>query len=401
MKTAPDQFYINAEHQRDYKQSGSRILEKIGSSPSITFIRGFGNIGDDLIYAGTRKLLSEIDYREASLADVAELSGEVAVVAGSGAFCGTYPQMVRYLPEIEKRFARVIVLPSSFDVTITEVRSALETSKAFFFAREQRSFSAIASFCDCDLAHDAAFYFDFSPYQRHGSGLLNAFRIDKEASGRPVPDGNNDISATSESLDEWLWTIARHEHIRTDRAHVMIAGALLGKQVEYASSNYHKVPAIAEFSLKHFRVSPLPESFFASVQTHAQQSDPTRATPLDQADYSKERQDLTLTARELAELSAPGQRFVLVDDGQVLRWPLVQSARVPFLEKDGQFWGPPADDQSAIGELQRLRNAGARFIAFTWHAFWWLDYYKGFTQYLRSNFPCALENRRLVVFHLA
>jgi hypothetical protein len=34
----------------------------------------------------------------------------------------------------------------------------------------------------------------------------------------------------------------------------MIAAAMLGKRVEYRSSLYHKVPAIAEFSLGEFPV---------------------------------------------------------------------------------------------------------------------------------------------------
>ena len=42
--------------------------------------------------------------------------------------------------------------------------------------------------------------------------------------------------------------------MRTDRAHVMIAAAMLGKPVEYAASNYHKLPAIAEWSLDAFPV---------------------------------------------------------------------------------------------------------------------------------------------------
>ncbi|HUB76582.1 MAG TPA: glycosyltransferase family A protein, partial [Solirubrobacteraceae bacterium] len=43
----------------------------------------------------------------------------------------------------------------------------------------------------------------------------------------------------------------------TDRAHVMIAAALLGRQVEYASSSYHKVPAIADYALREHDVRPL------------------------------------------------------------------------------------------------------------------------------------------------
>jgi exopolysaccharide biosynthesis predicted pyruvyltransferase EpsI len=42
--------------------------------------------------------------------------------------------------------------------------------------------------------------------------------------------------------------------VKTDRAHVMIAAALLGKVVEYWTSSYHKVPSIADYALKSFPV---------------------------------------------------------------------------------------------------------------------------------------------------
>jgi exopolysaccharide biosynthesis predicted pyruvyltransferase EpsI len=141
---------------------------------------------------------------------------------------------------------------------VQSVRDALSRTKALIFAREQVSFEAIRSLCHADIAHDCAFFFDFRAYRRsrrHSHGLLRAYRTDREAPGSPVPDGNNDISVTCESLDHWLWTISRYETVQTDRAHVMIAAALLGKHVQYRASSYHKVPAIAEFALRGFPVS--------------------------------------------------------------------------------------------------------------------------------------------------
>jgi hypothetical protein len=73
---------------------------------------------------------------------------------------------------------------------------------------------------------------------------------------------------------------------------------------------------------------------------------------------------------------------------------------VPFLERDGQYWGLPADDATALQEFDRLRNTGATFMVFAWPAFWWLDQYPGLHAQLRANFACALENERLVVFDL-
>jgi len=159
------------------------------------------------------------------------------------------------LPLLEKRFERVIVLPSSVDTSVEEVREVLGRTKALFFARERESYRQLRELCETDIAHDCAFFFDFGPYEHRGEGLLRAYRTDAEsASGGLEPPGNNDISRTCDSLDQWLWTIARHEVVESDRAHVVIAAALLGKKVRYRPSNYHKVPAIVEYALEGFPV---------------------------------------------------------------------------------------------------------------------------------------------------
>jgi hypothetical protein len=107
------------------------------------------------------------------------------------------------------------------------------------------------------------------------------------------------------------------------------------------------------------------------------------------------------TDHELAALAARGGTILLVDD-EAVRGDLSASASLlPFLERQGQYWGSPEDDAGAIRALERLRRTGARFLAFAWPAFWWLDYYAGFYHYLCANFPCILRNERLVVFELA
>ena len=58
------------------------------------------------------------------------------------------------------------------------------------------------------------------------------------------------------------------------------------------------------------------------------------------------------------------------------------------------------DGGTAIQELERMRHSGASYLVVAWPAFWWLDYYIRFHDYLRSRFRCVLENERLVVFDL-
>jgi LmbE family N-acetylglucosaminyl deacetylase len=92
---------------------------------------------------------------------------------------------------------------------------------------------------------------------------------------------------------------------------------------------------------------------------------------------------------------------ILVDDGRLEAPALIAPRRyLPFLEKDGRYWGQPPDDTTAIQELERLRNAGASFIAFIPSTLWWLEYYAGLHRYLHAQFSCIRQDERIVVFDL-
>ncbi|MEP7272001.1 MAG: glycosyltransferase [Acidobacteriota bacterium] len=236
--------------ESEIEASRSRILAALEGASEFTLVRGYGNIGDQLIYAGTRALFSGRRYREVSVLELEGITGQLGVVIGGGAWCRAFEGMAIRLPEIEQRFERVIVLPSSFDLESRAVSTSLSKTKALAFARERTSYEQIRGICQAELALDCAFFFDYAPYRKKGRGVLKAFRTDAESSFRYlIPPDNNDISATCRTLDEWLWTIVEHEWVHTDRAHVMIAGIMLGKRVAYRPSNYHKLPAIAAYSL--------------------------------------------------------------------------------------------------------------------------------------------------------
>jgi glycosyltransferase involved in cell wall biosynthesis len=105
--------------------------------------------------------------------------------------------------------------------------------------------------------------------------------------------------------------------------------------------------------------------------------------------------------QEIVDLVPAGEAFILVDkDSWGTDDDLGGRRRIPFLERDGQYWGAPPDDETAIRELERLRRSGASFIVFAWPAFWWLEHYVGLRAHLRSKFRCVLENERLIAFDL-
>jgi len=123
-----------------------------------------------------------------------------------------------------------------------------------------------------------------------------------------------------------------------------------------------------------------------------QLSPPRQPKPADARRMARARQ-------ELIRLIPKEVPFLLVDEEQI-RSVLPHQCVLPFIEKDGQFWGPPPDDATAIRELERMQATGARFIAFIWPTFWWLEHYTGFRDYLRANFPPLQEDETVKVFAL-
>ena len=104
--------------------------------------------------------------------------------------------------------------------------------------------------------------------------------------------------------------------------------------------------------------------------------------------------------KELSVLSG-GQPFILVDMQQWAYTDIVNGLQnIPFTENAGQYWGPPADDDAAIQELERLRATGAGSIVFAWHAFWWFDYYPRFYQHLSTKYSRTAAGDHLVAFDL-
>jgi glycosyltransferase involved in cell wall biosynthesis len=95
------------------------------------------------------------------------------------------------------------------------------------------------------------------------------------------------------------------------------------------------------------------------------------------------------------------ETFVIADQGGMQPTDLLSGRRCfPFMEHDGIWWGNPHDDDAAIGELERLRNRGARYFVVAWSSFWYFERYPKFATLLRANFTCILSNDRTVIFDM-
>lgn len=95
-----------------------------------------------------------------------------------------------------------------------------------------------------------------------------------------------------------------------------------------------------------------------------------------------------------------GEAYILVDGG---KWGVVEiegRRKLPYVEHEGQYWGPPADDVAAVEEMERLLASGARYVAVAWTADWWLDHYRGLGTWLRARARAVTETGDVTIFAL-
>jgi exopolysaccharide biosynthesis predicted pyruvyltransferase EpsI len=206
-----------------------------------------GNMGDSLIREGTRHLLADasLTYVEVQ-PDLhsGQQRPETLMVRG----CGGYDQHFhKFMPDIVLRgsslYRSVIILPSSFDPRQHEVSRCLRQQNVYAIARDMQSYELLAPFGRRHASMDCAIY-----HRRFATnavshatteaarGMLLALRRDKgsplHAHGlEPEASLNDDISLSSRTVDEWLDRIAHAGEIITDRLHVALAAALLGKRL--------------------------------------------------------------------------------------------------------------------------------------------------------------------------
>jgi exopolysaccharide biosynthesis predicted pyruvyltransferase EpsI len=99
-------------------------------------------------------------------------------------------------------------------------------------------------------------------FNSHGARTLNCFRTDVEETGVELPKDNLDLSdifaygTRNEELIHYashrlLSFINHFDVVKTNRLHVCLAGALLGKQVKFYPNSYWKCEAIYNYSIKN------------------------------------------------------------------------------------------------------------------------------------------------------
>jgi hypothetical protein len=216
-----------------------------------------GNGGDGLIQLGLRRLCAEFDLRVCELYSPQSARGELLLAPGAGNLSAAYYGVAERIDPYLNSFRTVCILPTSVQTEAPAVQRFLRELPhgALVFCREAVSLAQVRALlgdpASVHLDHDLAFEADLRPWARAGYGTLYAFRSDPESLGEPIPPGNFDVSGiTGEWMAELLLdVVASYAVVHTDRAHVAIAAALLGRDTHLYATAYHKVRGIYEHSL--------------------------------------------------------------------------------------------------------------------------------------------------------
>lgn len=287
----------------------SEFLEQFRGQTVHVFINT-GNAGDSLIGAGTFQLLDRAGIRVIEpMANGFDARGKTIFYGGGGNLVGDSTDSYRVISRAHREAKRLVILPH----TIRRVDSLLDEfgANVTVIARERTTFAYVSERkrnYEALLAHDLALSLDVRVLQRKKLGLvpfwmpawyavnkvsgrravprirgmwrsfwrrdlasavpgspsggaLDAFRIDGESAGNPLPEGNIDLSevfalgtiprAMGEmAAQRFVNAIDQFDTIRTDRLHVGIGAALLGKRVELHANNYYKIRAVYDFSMR-------------------------------------------------------------------------------------------------------------------------------------------------------
>lgn len=264
------------------------FLSSLG--PHVDFVPNAGNAGDALINVGCMDALEragvEFTYWSQSQVETAPLGGRTVVMAGGGGLVPPYDTTARFLSILKERAGRLVVLPQT--VVGHEALLAGLGPSVTFFGRERPTLEHLAKSAVGGAqvlgADDMAFHADIGRLlgfrvSDHGASIerlrmwaeprllsvvagdrLSAFRLDAERTSVHVPHLNRDLSSLAfcgmENPGRCRLTSAYFVRyldcfrtIETNRLHVGIASARLGKRVLLHGNSFFKVGAVYEASL--------------------------------------------------------------------------------------------------------------------------------------------------------
>jgi hypothetical protein len=266
----------------------AQLLDSLRSQP-VWYCANPGNAGDALIASATRQLLRRFDLRVREVRDTETVpDGQLILYGGGGNLVPAYAEAARFLARHHEKARRLVVLPHT--IRGHEDLLADLGPNVTLLCRDLPSLEWVrvhAPRAVTGLAPDLAL--SVRPWRlwlRAGRTLLRALATRPEArrlltsSRRTLPgpdgllrvfradlesvEGNNrrehDLGLLLETdvhdpvlcdlaSSLYLWKVWRSRRVATDRLHVAIAAALVGRPAELSDNTYGKNRAVWEASL--------------------------------------------------------------------------------------------------------------------------------------------------------
>jgi len=261
-----------------------------------------GSAGDSIIAQATFTLFKElgIDYSVIPVSQSFDPVGKTVVYGGGGNLVEYYGTARKFIQKYHIHAKKLVILPHTINAN-EDLLGELGVN-VDVICREEVSYAHVRKFAPAAnvlLMDDIAFSLDMKKIARQTliplnrqlilflpqdflmtimmtlkllSGkilergdlrILNAFRKDLEGTSSGFPCDNVDLSdllshwAPSETVTYYvthriLRAINHFRTVRTDRLHVCIAAAKLGKTVEFYPNKYYKCEAVYQYSMKDY-----------------------------------------------------------------------------------------------------------------------------------------------------
>ena len=275
-------------------------LSKLPRNEPLYYFANPGSAGDALIALATYQLFYElgIDYHIVNGSRPFNPAGKIMLYGGGGNLVQYYDTARKAILEHYLHLKKLVILPHTIQanedllsrfrdnvdvicrepVSYAHVKQHAPRANVYLMDDMAFNLDAAALLADNSFAKDPVplswklrddLLETFLPLRlalarrfRLGErGTLNAFRKDIESSRRfPRRDsvdlgtlfshGTDNEAVTRYVSRRLLKVLNRYQTIRTDRLHVCIAAAMLGKQVEFFANSYSKCEAVYLYSIK-------------------------------------------------------------------------------------------------------------------------------------------------------
>jgi exopolysaccharide biosynthesis predicted pyruvyltransferase EpsI len=251
-----------------FNETDIAVFLKKYSNQEVVYCANPGNAGDALIAHATFQLFEKLNIKLQIIKHEEIVHDKIIFYAGGGNLVeGKYENAYYFINNNFRQNREIILLPH----TVHGYDELLLSAKNLtIFCREKTSYQNLSAIGFPSerlfLAHDMAFQLakkEFQDYLMNGKGTAYCYRTDKESARTfDMPNDNLDISLSwngelwhrpdfaknvTHSLASYL---SAFENIKTDRLHVAILAAIMGKKVVMYPNNYYKIKAVFEYSIK-------------------------------------------------------------------------------------------------------------------------------------------------------